>query len=238
MIALHAVTKELGRGDQRRLVLNGIDLVIPPRSRLVVLGLPGSGKTTFLSLISGMMEPTSGWVERRCVVSATGGFARHADVGMTVRQLIDRLAPLYGADGREVARFVAEFIDFGDLIDAQIKSLPSRLHQRLNLALFYGLPCDFYLFDGATDTKLPGMSERSLAAYARRRNTAGMILATSNGRAALDFDGTAGIVFQGKLTLFENTKDALKVHRELQAEYGSSRLRHAHLKIPDGKAHR
>ncbi len=55
MIDVHAA---YGRID----VLHGVDLVVPPRSVVALLGPNGSGKTTTLRVASGQHRPTSGCV--------------------------------------------------------------------------------------------------------------------------------------------------------------------------------
>lgn len=49
--------------DRRRQVLRGVDLVVPQRGILALLGLNGSGKTTLLRAIMGLIRPQSGRIE-------------------------------------------------------------------------------------------------------------------------------------------------------------------------------
>jgi phospholipid/cholesterol/gamma-HCH transport system ATP-binding protein len=46
-------------------VLSGVNLCVPPKSRLVVMGQSGGGKSTLLRLILGILRPTSGDVTFR-----------------------------------------------------------------------------------------------------------------------------------------------------------------------------
>src|SRR5690606_31399994 len=41
-------------------VLHGLDVEIPARSRIAIVGETGSGKTTFAKLLTRMMDPSSG----------------------------------------------------------------------------------------------------------------------------------------------------------------------------------
>ena len=44
-------------------VLHGLDVTIPARSRIAIVGETGSGKTTFAKLLTRMMDPASGTIE-------------------------------------------------------------------------------------------------------------------------------------------------------------------------------
>ena len=62
MIAVSDVTKSYGTGGNRNQVLKGISLQIADREFTVILGASGSGKSTFLNVISGLERPDSGSV--------------------------------------------------------------------------------------------------------------------------------------------------------------------------------
>lgn len=200
-------------------MLDEIDLLIPPQVRLVILGQRGAGKTTFLNILSGTATPTRGWVERRAVVSAPLGLVRHALGPMTVRQLAHRLAKLYHADEMEIGYFVARFGSLEEYMDTPVRSLTTQLRGRLNHALFYGLPCDYYLFDGAFALRLKGMEARGREAFQQRRSASGMILATSSPSVARDFGGTGCILFRGRLVFFDTLKDSIAAFERLQIEH-------------------
>src|SRR5690606_24157310 len=44
-------------------VIHGLDVTIPARSRIAIVGETGSGKTTFAKLLTRMMDPASGTIE-------------------------------------------------------------------------------------------------------------------------------------------------------------------------------
>jgi phospholipid/cholesterol/gamma-HCH transport system ATP-binding protein len=49
--------------DARRVILSGIDMVIPRGKVVAIMGISGSGKTTLLRLIGGALKPTQGTVK-------------------------------------------------------------------------------------------------------------------------------------------------------------------------------
>lgn len=219
MLVLHSVTKELGRGKQKVVVLDNINLVIPRGIRLAILGQIGAGKSTFLKILSGSLLPTSGWVERRAIVSATEGLARHGSALTTPRQLAHRLAPLYRADGDEISRFVEHFGELSEVMDKPVRLLARKMVGNLNLALYYALPCDFYLFDQSFMSRNFAVRRRFGELFRQRQKEAGTILATSSPSIALEFGGTGAILFQGKLTLFKTVDQAVSAFEQLQIRH-------------------
>ncbi len=60
IIQVNNLIKKYRMGNEVVAVLNGIDLQIYPGEILSILGTSGSGKTTFLNLVSGLERPTKG----------------------------------------------------------------------------------------------------------------------------------------------------------------------------------
>lgn len=60
MIDIREITKSYGSGESRFQVLKGLDLTIEDGDFAVILGASGSGKSTFLNIISGLERPDSG----------------------------------------------------------------------------------------------------------------------------------------------------------------------------------
>lgn len=74
-------------GYGARVVLSGIDLAIPEGSFLGIVGPNGSGKTTFLKSVLGLLPPLAGRIERRA--------GRRLRVGyVPQRQMLDPIYPL------------------------------------------------------------------------------------------------------------------------------------------------
>jgi ATP-binding cassette subfamily B protein len=50
-------------GPESPLILDGIDLDVPPGQTIAIVGRSGSGKTTLVKLLAGLLEPTEGTIE-------------------------------------------------------------------------------------------------------------------------------------------------------------------------------
>src|SRR6266700_897689 len=61
-VSCRQVTKEFGTGDNRALVLRGIDFDVQFGEMTLLVGPSGCGKTTLLSVIAGLLDPTSGGI--------------------------------------------------------------------------------------------------------------------------------------------------------------------------------
>ena len=59
-VSCRRVKKEFGQGDNRALVLRGIDLDVPFGELTLLVGPSGCGKTTLLSIIAGLLDATEG----------------------------------------------------------------------------------------------------------------------------------------------------------------------------------
>jgi putative ABC transport system ATP-binding protein len=56
------VVKDFGTGDARVTAVSGIDLSIGQAEFISIMGESGAGKSTFLSMLGGLLQPTSGQV--------------------------------------------------------------------------------------------------------------------------------------------------------------------------------
>src|SRR5712671_3633622 len=62
-VSCRHVTKEFGTGDNRALVLRGVDFDVQFGELTLLVGPSGCGKTTLISVIAGLLDPTAGAVE-------------------------------------------------------------------------------------------------------------------------------------------------------------------------------
>jgi capsular polysaccharide transport system ATP-binding protein len=229
MITLRGVSKHLRRGMMQARVLDGIDLAIPRRARLVVLGHHGSGKSTLLRVISGTQLPSEGQVERRGTVSPPTGLARFTKPHWSVRVLVLRLAEIYSVDPKQLLTFVTQFATLQDLLDEPVITLPGPFRARLDTALILGIPFDFYLFDERLGPTSPvGFRDACWKALEQRLEHSGMIFTTSSTRVAAQFQAAGAILHTGKLSLFPTVAEAIDTFDRLPPSFEDASIDAVH----------
>src|SRR6266852_5867987 len=59
-VACRNLVKEFGDGDQKVMALRGVNVDVPPGEMTLLVGPSGCGKTTLISILAGLLDPTSG----------------------------------------------------------------------------------------------------------------------------------------------------------------------------------
>jgi len=103
-----------------------------------IIGRNGSGKSTILKLIAGVMAPTEGevWAAGRVSPLIELGAGFHPD--LTGRENIDLNASILGMSGKEIRdRFdeVVSFAELWDFVDTPVKRYSSGMYMRLGFSV-------------------------------------------------------------------------------------------------------
>jgi len=88
VVEMAGVSKSYGRGERRRLALDGLDLTVPRGEVFGLLGQNGAGKTTAMRCMLGLVHPTAG----TCRIMG-------ADSGRDLHRVIDRVGALIEQPG-------------------------------------------------------------------------------------------------------------------------------------------
>lgn len=147
MIKVKNITKAYGDGESRFQALQGISLEIEDRDFVVILGASGSGKSTFLNVISGLERPDSGTLTYDEIditaLSDTGLTAfRKENVGFIFQQYyllsnmsVDKNVKM-GADlaGNKDYRTIIEAVGLGEKLHKYPSELSGGEQQRVSVA--------------------------------------------------------------------------------------------------------
>jgi len=133
LLAAHSVSKSFGK----RQVLCQVSLDIGSGITVGLIGENGSGKSTLLRVLVGLMQPTSGSIERRGRIGYCPQEALVVD-GLTVDENFRYFAAAYGLPrGRWQARaeFLLDRLHFTADREQLVSALSGGTRQKLNLAL-------------------------------------------------------------------------------------------------------
>ena len=145
-----------------KFILHDIDLHIPRGITLGIIGASGSGKTTFLKLASGLLQPESGTIFtlRKNPLEGQKKIADkisvlYADIplydeGLSIMDGLDQMRLIYGIKKnvfQERLNHVMSVLDFADIVHSKPKSLSLGQKRRAELGMTFIRDAELYIFD-------------------------------------------------------------------------------------------
>jgi ABC-2 type transport system ATP-binding protein len=172
-----------------QVALAGVSFQVGEGERFGLLGPNGAGKTTLLSIISSLLEPSSGEVRvagrrlhagdlelRRLVGIVPQDLAIYED--LTARENLAFFGGLYGFTGPDLEQrvnAVLQEMGFDDRADTRVAGLPWGMKRRLNLAAALVHRPRLLLLDEPT-TGVDPQSRNQIFAEVRRLNAEGVTI--------------------------------------------------------------
>jgi ABC-type Mn2+/Zn2+ transport system ATPase subunit len=203
MTAIEA--RGLGIGYPGDVVLDAVDLRVPEGGSLALVGTNGSGKSTFIRTLVGLVAPVSGRLEvlgrqpgktpaRLAYLSQfhVSGHVlpiRAVDVVRMSRYASLGLLRRPGREDEELVRWAMETMDVADLWRQPMRNLSGGQRQRVYLAQVLARRADLIVLDEPTAGLDAGGRERYLDAFAAElRRGAALVTATHDIGEAVEYD--------------------------------------------------
>ena len=130
--------------------LDGVSFTIGEGESVAVMGLNGSGKSTTLKLVSGVLEPDEGRVFTRGKVAGLIEVGAGFHPELTGRKNVFLNAAILGMSEKETkARFdeIVAFSEIEDFIDQEVKHYSSGMFMRLAFSVAIHVELDVLLVD-------------------------------------------------------------------------------------------
>ena len=139
-------------GGGTKSVFGGVSGVIRRQDKIAVVGVNGAGKSTFLKVLAGQTEPTTGIVRLGANVFP-GYFSQRVmdllDPGKTVFDTVQDVIPRENIG--VVRNLCAAFLFQGDAVEKKVESLSGGEKSRLLLATLLARPINFLILDEPTN---------------------------------------------------------------------------------------
>lgn len=132
--------------------LNGISFKVKKGETVGIIGTNGSGKSTILKIITGVLSPTSGKVQVDGVISALLELGAGFNMDYTGIENIYMNGTMMGfsrRDMEEKLRDILDFADIGDFVYQPVKTYSSGMFVRLAFALAINVEPEILIVDEA-----------------------------------------------------------------------------------------
>ncbi|GAA4303766.1 ABC transporter ATP-binding protein [Aestuariibaculum suncheonense] len=190
-LELNNVYKTYGQGDYATEVLSNINLTIEEGEFVAIVGFTGSGKTTLVNLINGLLQPTRGEVlfkglpvlgtsHERGVIFQNYSLLPWLTVGQNIFMAVKEVFPK--KTKKELQELVAEYVDMVNLtpaINKRPKELSGGMRQRVAVARALAMKPEMIIMDeplGALDALTRGnLQDEILNIWGKEKRTALLI---------------------------------------------------------------
>ena len=183
--------------------LRDVSVDIQSGSTVARVGANGSGKSTLLKTIGGILQPTTGIVERRGRLAALlelgAGFHPH----LTGRENVYLNAAILGLSRKQTDNYFDSIVDFseiGEFIDTQVKFYSSGMYVRLAFAIAVHVDPDLLLVDevlAVGDEPFQRKCMDKIAEFQAEGRT--IVLVTHSAKQVLDLCDRAIVLSHGRL---------------------------------------
>lgn len=197
--------------------LDGVSFTVRQGESVALLGFNGSGKSTMLKLISGVMEPDQGEILTRGrvagLIEVGAGF--HPD--LSGRENVYLNAAILGMSKKETEdRFneIVEFSEIGQFIDTEVKHYSSGMFLRLAFAVAIHTEVDILLIDEILSVGDEPFQKKCLARIEELHNNGVTLVVVSHDLDMVSRVCERGILLQnGKVQFDGDSKAAVAMLR-------------------------
>ncbi|MCU1586428.1 MAG: transporter ATP-binding protein [Microbacteriaceae bacterium] len=232
-----------GRGARYRedfWALRNIDIDISSGSTVGLIGPNGSGKSTLLKAIGGIIQPTSGSVQRRGRMAALLELGAGFHQDLTGRENVYLNASILGLSRKQTDVHFDDIVEFSGIenfIDTQVKFYSSGMYVRLAFAVAVHVDPDLLLVDevlAVGDEAFQRKCLDKIRSFQDEGRT--IVLVTHSLNQVTEFCNRAIVLARGSVVFDGDPVDAVSVLRSgFEATYEADATGHGRFKQPAGE---
>ena len=147
---LSGKNKERQRADVITVAIDDLTMRIPKGASIGLIGRNGSGKSTFLKLLTGIYKPTAGHVTVNGTIAALIELGAGFHPDFTGRENLFLAGAMHGLSRREIEDTFDDIVDFAELrqvIDEPVRTYSSGMFMRLGFSIAVHTNPDVLLID-------------------------------------------------------------------------------------------
>ncbi len=213
MIQFEDLTKGFWVKDERKIVIDNLNITLPTGKSLALLGRNGAGKSTLLQIVAGSMRPDHGRVISDGSISWPVGFGGSFHGDLTGAQNVAFLARVYGVDTDELLDFVQDFSELGKHFAMPVRTYSSGMRSRLTFGTSMGIPFDTYLVDEVTAVGDAAFRRKSRAVFEERMRVSSAILVSHEMGQVRQFCDAGIVLDRGQLNYYDDLEEAIELHK-------------------------
>lgn len=212
MIRMVGVTKAFELGGLTKVVLRDVSLELPRGRSVALLGRNGAGKSSFMALLAGSMQPDRGEILINGSISWPVGFMGSFHADLTGAQNARFLARVYGVDTTELLAFVEDFAELGAHFHQPIRTYSSGMRSRLGFAVSMAMHFDIYLVDEVTAVGDGAFRSKSEALFKERMRSSSAIFVSHSMSSVRAVCNAALVLENGVMRYFRDVEEGIAHH--------------------------
>ena len=213
MLEFMEVSKSYWTGTRRKVILDQATFRAELGNSLGILAPNGTGKTTIINMMAGLVRPDEGRIRRTCRVSFPLGAPSTMNATQSAKQNARFLAQLYGLDPDYVEAFCRWVCDVGEYFDRPVATYSSGMKARLGFALLLALEFDIYLIDeGMPSTTDVEFNRKAGNILRDRLRNATVVIVSHQAKTLEKFCRSAAVLRDGRLHMFDTLEEAKRMY--------------------------
>jgi ABC-type polysaccharide/polyol phosphate transport system ATPase subunit len=209
-VEFQGVGKLVRVGGTPRVLFRDLNFRIEPGVRVVIFGLPKSGKSTLLRMICGVERADSGFIERTSSVSWPMPLSSYLSKNSTVAANIKFMTRLYGFSGEDIVREIAEIGEISEFLNEKLSQCPKFVPSQLAFALGIGLRFEICLFDNRLAPVGKEFKPKALEIIKSLGPQRAIVLATKLPKEGADICDTVFVLENEGVTRFQDAEQGLE----------------------------
>ncbi len=216
---IQAVGGRIGAGNGSRILINALDdvsLSLRSGDRVALIGGNGAGKSTFLKVLAGILEPTAGELRAEGRVSALLDLGMGMDPEATGYENIVMRSVFLGASFKEAnARIpeIEEFSELGEYLRFPLRTYSTGMGMRLSFAIATSIKPEVLVLDEMIATGDASFTEKAKSRVAAMiEQLKILVIATHSFQDARSMCNRGVVLNAGKIVFDGPIDDAIDLY--------------------------